>query len=118
MIIKFFSFSKKYFFPILVLSLVFIWLAPNWRSKIVSDNENLRDIRSGYPLGYVSTDFLTGSIYESGPYKFESQYLDINFGLNGDRSTIIWTLLFLSIAIMQLMFTMAFFAFFLVFFSA
>lgn len=114
MIIKFFSFSKRYFFAILALSLVFVGFSLVWTREEPFLPDSPGDVRSGYPFGYISTDYK--SIYESGPYKFEPQYLD--FATNGHRSTIIWPLLFLSIATMQLMFTMAFFAFFLVFFNA
>ena len=116
MIIKFFSFSKKYFFPILVLSLVFVWLAPNWIDRPLFDDSGSRALRSDFPLGYILTDFFTGGYYESWLYEFKSQGLDIGYWHNRG----IWYLVFLSIAIVevQLMFTMAFFAFFLVFFSA
>lgn len=122
MIKKFLSFSRKYFVIIFALSLIFVLIAPYLRSKTVYDDENLRDIRSGYPLGYVSTDFITGNAYESeyqsGKHRAPADRLYISFGFTGERNTIIWPLLFMSIVIMHLTFTLVFFAFSLIFLNA
>ena len=98
MLIQFFSFSKKYFFAVLVLSSVFVVSSGYWASEMVYHDADLRGARSGFPLGYRSTDF--GSEGYVLPQRMNS------FMYPGQGyTTTIWYLFFLNIVIMQFVFS-------------
>ncbi|KKS46227.1 MAG: hypothetical protein UY07_C0014G0012 [Parcubacteria group bacterium GW2011_GWA1_47_8] len=104
MVIKFFSFSKKYFFSILLLNLVFVMSSVLWTGEMVYHDEDLRDVRAGFPLGYSSRDFVGGNNDTVGLYKYPQKMNSFMYVGQGYTTTI-WSLFFLNIIIVQTILT-------------
>ncbi|MDO8604752.1 MAG: hypothetical protein Q7K40_05175 [bacterium] len=104
MLIKLFSFSKKYFFSILTLSIIFVGTSQIWAGEMVYKDEDLRDVRSGLPLGYHSIDFVGVNASPVGLYLLPQKMSSFSYPGQGYHTTIL-PIFFLDIVITQIVLT-------------
>ncbi|MDO8604756.1 MAG: hypothetical protein Q7K40_05195 [bacterium] len=100
MIIKFFSFSKKYFFPILVLSVIFVYSSIFWTTDTIYQLEEKYLVDVGVPFAFYSINYS-----HIGPIE-SPQELGIGWQV---PASFIWNMFFLNIMIVQSVFTIVFF---------
>lgn len=103
MLVKLFNFSKKYFFAIFTLSVIFVGTSQIWAGKMVYRDEDLRDVQSGFPFGYHSIDFIGANASPAGLYLLPQKMNSFSYPGQGYRTTIL-PLFFLNIAIVQVVF--------------
>lgn len=103
MLIRLFSFSKKFYPPILLLSLFFVWSSRIWSGEMVYSNQQLYDVRSGFPIAYISSDFVGNSSNATGLYKLP-QKMNTYIYPGQSLNTVLWPQIFLSVIIVQVVF--------------
>ena len=100
MINKLFSFSKKYFFPILALSIIFVLPSIWWTTDTPYSQEDMAHIRLGFPLNFISQN------HSQNDFSLFVQNHGVDFGSILEKGVVFfWHLFFLNIMIVQIVFT-------------
>lgn len=107
--IKFLSFTKNLFAPLLVISILFVAHSSFWALDTVRSLEKKRIIEVGFPLGFVFVDY---SQYGNEDSFVSTEELGMKWGF---PSSIIWHLFLLDIIIVQLVLSVLFFLVHLIF---
>lgn len=96
--INFLSFSKKYFFAIFTLSVIFVLSSIFWTTDIPYSQEDMAHIQLGFPLDFYLQDSSQNDI------SYAPKYRNVGFRF-WHSSSLVWPLFFLDIIIMQVAFT-------------
>jgi len=102
MLIKLFSFSKKYFLPILILSVIFALSSLLWTSDVHHYQDHGAHIKLGFPLDFYSQDHSQEDLYFMTKDKNEGLMLG---GNTSYPSSFYWSLFLANIVIVQIVFT-------------
>jgi hypothetical protein len=103
---KYFDFVKSFFFPLLLLSVLFVVPTSHWSGEMVYVNEDLYDVRSGFPFGFISTDFVMGNDITHGELFKLPQKMSFS---SGYTTTFLLHFFLLDITIFTIVFAAIFF---------
>lgn len=95
---KYISFTKKFFFSLLLLSFLFSLSSIFWTTDAPSTQKDMLHIKLGFPLSFISQDQSKGDLLNISLYK------NIGWGI-WYPSSFAWDVFFLNIVIIQICFS-------------